>query len=639
MFFNLLVEEELWQFSKLLPNKQEKHMNFKRYGMGKNILLILILLVISPDIYGQSQQIDLQDLSAFRDPGKSWEIVGNVYAELNEPNELEVKKGTGVLVNDPEKGKGKDLLTKNEYGNIDLELDYLMAEGSNSGIYFQGQYELQLNDSWGFRPVTSAENGGVYERWDENRPQGQEGFQGYPPRQNVSRAPGLWQHLEVSFQAPRFDASGTKIENAKFIFVKLNGVTIHENVELFGPTRGSLGAGEQARGPLRFQGDHGAVAFRDIEITSFDKPRPELNNLKHEIYSGRFDEEVDYENLPPEFEGNSVMLTSNLRTKDDQFLVRFSGELDVKEAGEYTFDLSVSGGEGLIRINGDEVIPLSRGNGKGTVHLPKGNLPFELLYSKFQDWVEPGLGLTISGVGIREYLISDEDGNSDDPVDPILLEANDPIVFRSFMDIPVNEEPGGHRLTHAVSVGNPEQLHYTYDMNTGTIVQLWRGRFLDATPMWYSRGDGSSRPIGSVLHLGVPEPTVAKLDSQRESWAADTTGANYKSLGYRLSANDVPTFMYSIYGTKIEDTPRVLENAQGIQRTITTEGPVDNNYVRLVSGKKIEKLSGNLYLIGDKEFYLRLDNIGKIKPVLRGTGDKQELLLPLQKELTYSLLF
>ena len=614
-------------------------MDYCRRHIGRTFLLILVYFVVVQTSFSQSQQINLQDLSAFRDPGKSWKIVGNVYAELDEPNELEIKKGTGILVNQPEKGKGKDLITKREYGNIDLELDYLMAEGSNSGIYFQGQYELQLHDSWGFGPVTSAENGGVYERWDGDRPPGQEGYQGYPPRQDVSRAPGLWQHLEVSFQAPRFDVSGTKIENAKFIYVKLNGVTIHENVELFGPTRGSLKAGEQAKGPLRIQGDHGAVAFRNIEITSFDKPRPELNNLSHEIYSGRFDEDIDYENLPPEFEGNSVMLTSNLRTKDDQFLVRYSGELDVKEAGEYTFNLNVSGGEGLIRINGDEVVPLSSGNGKGTVHLPKGNLPFELLYSKFQDWVEPGLGLTISGVGIREYLISDEDGNSDDPVDPILLEANDPIIFRSFMDLPVNEQPGGHRLTHAVSVGNPEQLHYTYDMKTGTIVQLWRGRFLDATPMWYSRGDGSSRPIGSVLHLGVPEPAVDKLDSQRESWAADTTGANYESLGYRLNGDDLPTFMYSIYGSKIEDTPRVLENARGIQRTITAEGAVDNKYVRLVSGKRIEKLSGNLYLVGDKEFYLRLDNIGKTKAVLRGTGDKQELLLPLQKEMTYTLLF
>lgn len=611
-------------------------MKFNFFNFRKNIFLVSIIIFLTASATAQTRNFDFEDLSAFRDPGKNWVTAGDVYAVLNEQNKLSTTKGEGILVNKFEKAKGQDLFTAEEYGDVDVELDFLMAEGSNSGIYFQGQYEVQLKDSWGFNPITSAENGGIYERWDEERPQGQEGYQGYPPRQNVSKAPGLWQHLEVSFQAPRFDSEGNKIENAKFIYVKLNGVTIHENVELFGPTRGSISGEEEAKGPLRLQGDHGAVAFRNMKITGFDKPRPELKNLNYKVYSGRFDEEADYENLPPEFEGNATVLTSNLRTKSDRFLVLYSGDLEVKEAGEYTFDLDVSGGEGFLRINGDEVIPLSEGDGEGSVRLPAGNLSFELLYSKFQDWVEPGLGLTVSGEGIRKYLISDENELSEDPVDPILLEADSPIVFRSFMDLPVNEQAGGHRLTHAVSVGDPRQLHYTYDMKTGSIVQLWRGKFLDATPMWYSRGDGSSRPLGSVMHLGIPELTVAKL---QPSWAKDTVGANYRPLGYTLNENDLPTFRYSIYGKEIEDKSRLLENARGIQRTIKADEPVDNAFVRLVSGKKIKKLSDSLYLIGDKEFYLRLDSVGKTKPVLRGQEGAQELLLPLQNELTYSLLF
>jgi hypothetical protein len=38
--------------------------------------------------------------------------------------------------------------------------------------------------------------------------------------------------MEVSFQAPRFDAQGKKIANAKVISVKLNGMIIHENEAL-----------------------------------------------------------------------------------------------------------------------------------------------------------------------------------------------------------------------------------------------------------------------------------------------------------------------------------------------------------------------------------------------------------------------
>ena len=74
----------------------------------------------------------------------------------------------------------------------------------------------------------------------------------------------------MSFQAPRFDAQGKKTANAKFLKVVHNGVTIHENVEVKGPTTASLGAPERALGPLMLQGDHGPVAFRNIRMVILD---------------------------------------------------------------------------------------------------------------------------------------------------------------------------------------------------------------------------------------------------------------------------------------------------------------------------------------------------------------------------------
>lgn len=605
---------------------------------GRTILMLALLFFIQTS-YSQVKEFDFQNLSSFKNPGKSWKIVGNVHADLEQPNKLETSRGTGILVNDPGNKSGQDLYTKEEFGNMDLVVDYMMAKGSNSGIYFQGQYELQLHDSWGLTAITSGENGGVYPRWDDQKPEGEKAYQGYAPRQNVGRAPGLWQHLEVSFQAPRFNEKGEKIENAKFIYVRLNGVTIHEDLELLGPTRGSMEAGEKAKGPLRIQGDHGAVAFRNMEVTSYDKPRPELTNLKFQVYEGRFDKEPDYNNLPPEAEGESVVLTSDLSTKAEQFLVRYTGQLNVEEAGEYTFNLNTSGGAGLIRINGNEVMPLSNGRGRASVNLPAGQLPFELLYSKFQDWADPGLGLTLSGEGIREYLISEDGGDLQDPVDPILVDANSSKVFRSFMNLPGGENSRNYQITHAVSVGNPKQLHYTYDLNRGAIVQLWRGGFLDATPMWYSRGNGSSRPQGSIINLGVPKMSLGKVSSSQQEWAADTTGINFKTLGYQLDENDLPTFRYSIYGAEVEDASRVLNDARGIQRKISVNTPVENLHIRLAGGKKIEKLSDNLYVVGEKEYYIRLDNIGKTKPIVKGSNNEQELLVPLSRELTYTLLF
>ncbi|MCX7009513.1 MAG: DUF1080 domain-containing protein, partial [Kiritimatiellaeota bacterium] len=55
-----------------------------------------------------------------------------------------------------------------------------------------------------------------------------------------------------------------KIANAVMVKVVHNGQVVHENVELTGPTRG--GAAEKAVGPLRLQGDHGPVAYRNIVV-------------------------------------------------------------------------------------------------------------------------------------------------------------------------------------------------------------------------------------------------------------------------------------------------------------------------------------------------------------------------------------
>jgi hypothetical protein len=216
------------------------------------------------------QRIDLKDLSAFKNPGSSWSVAGNVFADLNAENVLKPTKGDGILVNQSTAKKaGSDLYTAAEYGDVAVELDYLTSKGANSGIYLQGNYEIQIDDAWGLKTPTSHNNGGIYQRWDDSKPEAEKGYGGVAPRQNASKAPGLWQHIKIIFQAPKFDAAGKKISNAKILSIDLNGVTIHENVELFGATRGAAGA-EKAIGPLRLQGDHGSVAFKNISIYTFN---------------------------------------------------------------------------------------------------------------------------------------------------------------------------------------------------------------------------------------------------------------------------------------------------------------------------------------------------------------------------------
>lgn len=601
-----------------------------QYFLTCGITSFTILFFSGSGLLAQSNEINLRNLSAFENPGESWSIAGEVMASIEEPHELTISDGSGILVNNPENNNGEDLFTAFDHGDIDLELDFMMAKGSNSGIYLQGRYELQLLDSWTVKVPSSGDNGGIYERWDESRPEGEKGYQGYAPRQNASRAPGVWQHLKISFRAPRFDTNGNKVEHAKIIRAELNGVTIHEDVELQGPTRGAIGNDEVEQGPLRLQGDHGAIAFRNITITRYDWPVPSVNNLEFNIFEGAFTEEPDLDTLKAVKSGKSQILTSNLGQLPDQFLLQYKGSIDNDRAGEYRFTLNVSGGAGLLRVDGDEIIGID--NNEGSVNLPEGEVPFEVLYARRADWTEPYLELSVSGEGLRTHRLS-ENVNTWGGGTAIYVKAENKPLLRSFMDL-----PDGSRLTHAVSVSSLEKVHYTYDLNHGNLVQLWRGNFLDATPMWYNRGDGSSRPVGTVEHL-LEEPSllINRLDNEEASWSGDTTGTGFRSRGYRLDQNDNPLFRYEIFGTGISDKIRVIDDGAGIRRTITLEDESNDLYIRLATGSSIKKGQNNRYMIDDQSYYLQIHD--SIEPIIREIDDHQELIIPAQSTLNYTILF
>jgi len=603
-------------------------------------------LTLAQPAPGAGTPVPLNDLSAFVNPASNWHIVGSARADLAKTNTLLTDKGTGVLVSlpsDKKNAKAGDLTTQFQHGDADIELDFMMAKGSNSGVYLQGRYEIQLADSWGAKTPSSGDNGSVYERWDDKRPAGQNGYEGHPARQNASRAPGLWQHLKASFQAPRFNAQGQKTDNAKLLNVELNGVLIHDNVELSGPTRGAISNDEKATGPLVLQGDHGAVAFRNIRYIAYDKPRPELINLTFAVYKGKYEKEPEYDKTAPESEGPTTVLSSSVSRIPNEMLIRYKGTLRVAESGEYRFRLGVPGGAGSLKIGDQMVVPLVGwvGNGTGKVTLQKGDIPVELFYSKFMDWVQPALGLSIAGPGVREFVISDATSSGGEEVDPILVDASGGnTILRSFMDVPGDIRSQGKRtrVTHAISVGSPDNVHYTYDMDKGALVQVWRGRFLDTTPMWHDRGDGSSRPMGMVQRMGTPMLFLAKLPSGQANWSTDTTGTGYRPKGYVLDNNDRPTFRYQTYGSSVDDKIRVLEQGQGLQRELTVTNPAGDLYARLASGRTISAMDNNMYLIDGQE-YIRIDDLGGAKPTIRESAGGQELIVPVKGKLTYSILF
>lgn len=188
--------------------------------------------------------IDLTSLNAFSTYGSNWRIAGNAEADINKEGFMKALPGTGTIVNIVSSNNKSHLITKEEFGDVELELDFMMAKNANSGIYLQGRYELQLFDSWQKLRPTYVDCGGIYQRWDDNRA-GEKGYEGVAPFTNTAKAPGLWQRLKIKFRAPRFDNKGIKVENARFEEVYLNGVLVQQQVEVTGTTRAPAFADEK----------------------------------------------------------------------------------------------------------------------------------------------------------------------------------------------------------------------------------------------------------------------------------------------------------------------------------------------------------------------------------------------------------
>jgi len=147
--------------------------------------------------------------------------------------------------------------SKQSFTNFEAHVEFLLPfkplargqERGNSGVYLQDRYEVQVLDSFGLKGENN-ECGGIYSQ--------------AKPAVNICFPPLTWQTYDIDFTAAKFDESGTKTKNA-VVTIKHNGVTIHDNLELKGPT--PSGAKETpSGGPLQLQGRGNPVFFQNIWV-------------------------------------------------------------------------------------------------------------------------------------------------------------------------------------------------------------------------------------------------------------------------------------------------------------------------------------------------------------------------------------
>jgi hypothetical protein len=211
---------------------------------------------------GDSGHVNL-DLISVREPGKRITLFDGT--DLDEWQHTDGRSASWSRVEGGamEVANG-DLRTKQAFGDYRMHVEFKVPQlppdvtgqdRGNSGVYMQERYEVQILDSFGDDTLDNNEAGAIYLQ--------------KPPDVNAATAPETWQSYDIEFRAARFDGAGNKTADAR-ITVVWNGVTVHDDVAITGPTGGSIPEGPFT-GAIRLQ-DHGnAVQYRNIWIEPTDQ--------------------------------------------------------------------------------------------------------------------------------------------------------------------------------------------------------------------------------------------------------------------------------------------------------------------------------------------------------------------------------
>ena len=149
--------------------------------------------------------------------------------------------------------KGTDLFTEQKFTDFELHVEFQAT--SNSGVYLQGRYEIQIDNSINVKPKVEDVAGKKVEVLSKTMCGALYGQ--IAPSKNMAKKPMEWQTFDITFKAPRGE-KGKKVEKAR-VTVVWNGETVIDNAEI--PNGTAMDAG-----PILLQGDHGKVSFRNIKI-------------------------------------------------------------------------------------------------------------------------------------------------------------------------------------------------------------------------------------------------------------------------------------------------------------------------------------------------------------------------------------
>jgi hypothetical protein len=167
--------------------------------------------------------------------------------------------------------KSGSIRTRDKFADFQLHIEFATpakVEGNsqgrgNSGILFNGVYEVQVLDSYQNPTYPDGQCGALY---------GQT-----PPLVNASKGPGQWQSYDIIFESPRWDAGNQLVKKANVTVIH-NGLVLHHKREYAGTTPHRANGTYDPHAPEMFielQDHNNPMRFRNIwlrRLGEYDKP-------------------------------------------------------------------------------------------------------------------------------------------------------------------------------------------------------------------------------------------------------------------------------------------------------------------------------------------------------------------------------
>jgi plastocyanin len=289
-----------------------------------------------------------------------------------------------------------------------------------------------------------------------------------------------------------------------------------------------------------------------------------LRDLTYEYYEGQWDNMPDFDKLDAKARGKlrKGRIHIGMAKRNSNFGLRFAGNIEVPEAGKYTFSLASDDGSQLY-LDDELVVDNDGRHGiklvKGSIDLEPGTHRVRIVF--FQGGGGKGLSAAWQGPKSERVALSKNPKAAQQQAAKesfIVDVGSQPEVIRAGLP---DASPRG------IAVGLPGGPHFCFEASEGYVKYAWSGAFLNVGP---ERGNGSGRGGKTVNVLGDRFAIGAQHQPLRIGTERDDATSGYEFFGYRREKRG-PVFQYKLDGFRIHQQVKPAPKGRGLRYTYHLE--------------------------------------------------------------------